>query len=966
MLSPGAAGGSAALLLSPCGAAGGANTRALSYAALRARVSAAAAALAASHSSVASPSPSGVCVALSAAEDGACGAPQLVCLLACWALGAHAAALDLARWPLARVARVLRVSNACVLLVSSGVAARGAAERALELAGGAASGCVLLDASEVAEAYQSVDGDVAGVDGLAGGRGMLGSGPGCTSMALPQMSELGALQRDGVPGDVLAYVQFTSGSTGEPKGVLCERRHVLAYAEARRSAEDIGPGSVVLLASALTFDPYQGDVVAALGQGGGAALAVPPRAALLADPLATAAACGATHMCATPAVVGGADLGEAPASLRVLSLGGERMSHALLARWWAAPVSARAELRNVYGVTECCVYQTAAVMTPGCDPRCIGQRLACCDVDMRCSSGKLERAPFASASGESLELCISGLVLARGYLSDDALTAQRFVTGDTDGVRRYRTGDMCCALSAGSDVPLALVLVGRLDEQVKVAGARVELGEVDCALRACSLVEADLATSCVLDLGDGSPLRLVGVVVPASRDTEWDELSERATRACASMLVAPHCVPSRVVPIDEMPLSASGKVDRKAAAVAARSALCEGGSAIEACSGGSNESGFARPCEALVRAVWRSLGLSPQTPADSFGALGGDSLLAARAALELRRRMFGLRTSLNPDASEEERAFGVVRGAFSPAHVLQKRSLAEYAAFIAEHGATGEDGHDGVEAPAVIGDFAVVPVENQPSAPPSEAERLLCEAASSGRTDVVDSLLRAGVRADGGWRRPLPSKKRKGGTPAVVVLSALHYAAAVGAEACVRLLVEAGATLHAASASGALPAHLAAGCASTGATGSLRALLEAGTAPRCRDANEQNLAHWAARAGNVATLRIALSEARLPAESYDRWSRSPLHWAVVNGHHDAARALLEAGACAGGRQATRRGRAGKSTHLAQESPLELAARLDDGHSEARAELRRLLEEAVHVVPLELTSKIEVDRTLCYW
>ena len=71
----------------------------------------------------------------------------------------------------------------------------------------------------------------------------------------------------------------------------------------------------------------------------------------------------------------------------------------------------------------------------------------------------------------------------------------------------------------------------------------------------------------------------------------------------------------------------------------------------------------------------------------------------------------------------------------------------------------------------------------------------------------------------------------------------------------------------------------------------------------------------------------------------------------MNGHHDAARALLEAGACAGGRQATRRGRAGKSTHLAQESPLELAARLDDGHSEARAELRRLLEEAVHVVPL---------------
>ena len=91
-------------------------------------------------------------MALSAAEDGACGAPQLVCLLACWALGAHAAALDLARWPLARVARVLRVSNACVLLGSSGVAARGAAERARERAGGAASGGVLLDASEGAEA----------------------------------------------------------------------------------------------------------------------------------------------------------------------------------------------------------------------------------------------------------------------------------------------------------------------------------------------------------------------------------------------------------------------------------------------------------------------------------------------------------------------------------------------------------------------------------------------------------------------------------------------------------------------------------------------------------------------------------------------------------------------------------------------------------------------------------------------
>lgn len=342
----------------------------------------------------------------------------------------------------------------------------------------------------------------------------------------------------------LAHVVFTSGTTGTPKGVLCERCHLAAYGAARRKAESLLPGDVVLAASAPTFDPFQADLVAALGCG--AALALAPRSEVLADPLGVCVAVGATHVTTTPAawvaaVAGAATTSArashlAPPTLRVLSIGGEAMPRAMLEAWLLATSATGGrdgddhglELRNVYGVTECCAYQTARAMRRGDSARHIGAALPCCDIDLlrggayvpaktSTSCGVGAAAPSAAiialaalsdpavdahavaiaGTGAALspagELCISGQTLARGYLDDDALTAERFVVGvASEGIpgasarrrmqRRYLTGDIAC-LDASTKGDGSLVLLGRRDDQVKVAGARVELGEVRTVLQ---------------------------------------------------------------------------------------------------------------------------------------------------------------------------------------------------------------------------------------------------------------------------------------------------------------------------------------------------------------------------------------------------------------------------------------------------------------------------------------------------
>ena len=515
-----------------------ADVRTLSYAALHERVSCVATRLALSLAAGACAANARVCVVSGADGDGVPPLTTVLAHLAAWRAGAAVVPLD-AHWPARRAAAVVRATGAAAVIAPRG-RGRAAAEEALVLAG-LDGACVVLDADELARATDEhvADANACSHDDCDLTRER--------ERPLPMAKELSLLPSR-VDERVLAHVVFTSGTTGAPKGVLCERGHLAAYGAARRKAESLLPGDVVLAASAPTFDPFQADLVAALGCG--AALALAPRSEVLADPLGVCVAVGATHVTTTPAAWVAAVAGAAatsarashlaPPTLRVLSIGGEAMPRTMLEAWLLATSATGGrdgddhglELRNVYGVTECCAYQTARAMCRGDSARHIGAALPCCDIDLlrggayvpaktSTSCGVGAAAPSAAIialaalsdpavdahavaiagtgtdTGAALspagELCIRGQTLARGYLDDDALTAERFVAGvASEGIpgasargrmqRRYLTGDIAC-LDASTKGDGSLVLLGRRDDQVKVAGARVELGEVRTVLQ---------------------------------------------------------------------------------------------------------------------------------------------------------------------------------------------------------------------------------------------------------------------------------------------------------------------------------------------------------------------------------------------------------------------------------------------------------------------------------------------------
>ena len=205
--------------------------------------------------------------------------------------------MDLRLWPPARVADIARAVGASLVVVA---AADVPAAEAMRL-GPAAE---VLDAAEVF-ALDAPDGEA-----------------GAPALPLP------------LPGDV-AYAIFTSGSTGTPKGVVCEQGHVAAYGLGKAAVEGVGPGARLLLASAFTFDPHQGDVFTALMAG--ATLCLAAKDALHTRLAAALEANRATHACLTPALFSLCADAELP-HLRALSLGGEAMAQVRARRTWGRRV----------------------------------------------------------------------------------------------------------------------------------------------------------------------------------------------------------------------------------------------------------------------------------------------------------------------------------------------------------------------------------------------------------------------------------------------------------------------------------------------------------------------------------------------------------------------------------------------------------------------------------------------------
>ncbi|MFC5286680.1 amino acid adenylation domain-containing protein [Actinokineospora guangxiensis] len=400
-----------------------------------------------------------------------------------------------------------------------------------------------------------------------------------------------------------AYVVYTSGSTGVPKGVVVTHRGIAALAATHAERCAVTEDSRVLQLVPITFDVSLADLATALPHG--AALVLPEHGGpLVGDDLADEIdRSGATHVLLSAAVLATLPDRELP-SLRCLVSGGEALSGEVVARW-----SPGRRVVNAYGPTEVTCTATASAPLSGAGTPDIGRAAA--DTAVHLLDDWLRPVPVGAVG----EIHVGGSGVARGYLGDPARTAARFVADPFGGpgARLYRTGDLARRRPDGT-----LEFVGRADDQVKVRGIRVELGEVESVLRAVPGVAAAAAVVREDQPGDK---RLVAYLV--GRDGALDVADVRAAVAAA---VPAHLVPSAFVVLAALPLNANGKVDRAALPAPAEEAVAGRAPATHA--------------ETVLCALFAEvLGRGEVGVEQDFFDLGGHSLLATRLVGRVRAEL---------------------------------------------------------------------------------------------------------------------------------------------------------------------------------------------------------------------------------------------------------------------------------------------------------------------------------------
>jgi len=403
--------------------------------------------------------------------------------------------------------------------------------------------------------------------------------------------------------DDLAYVIYTSGSTGVPKGVGVRHRSLANLVAWHVERYGVGPDDRTTHLAGFGFDATVWEIWPCLAAG--ATLCVWAGPAVPETFCDDAARLGVTlSFLPTPVLEALLATGAtAPRGLRAILTGGDhlrRRPHRGLG----------ARLHNHYGPTEATVLATAGLVEPegGDDLPPIGGPIPNARVYV------LDRAGEPLPDGAVGELHIGGAGVANGYVGRPGMTAERFLPDPFAGVagaRMYATGDLARWRADGT-----IEFAGRRDTQVKIRGFRIELAEIEAAL-----VEHPQVRECVVVArpdarGDGER-RLVGYLVGASLP-EVDELRE-----FLAARLPEYMVPAVYVPLERLPLTANGKVDRDALPEPAR----------------ERPSGAPRTAtEEALAALWRELiGLDHVGPDDDFVALGGHSLLATRLAARIER-----------------------------------------------------------------------------------------------------------------------------------------------------------------------------------------------------------------------------------------------------------------------------------------------------------------------------------------
>jgi amino acid adenylation domain-containing protein/non-ribosomal peptide synthase protein (TIGR01720 family) len=419
--------------------------------------------------------------------------------------------------------------------------------------------------------------------------------------------------------ETLAYVIYTSGSTGRPKGVQVTHANVVRLFDATAERFRFGPADVWTLFHSAAFDFSVWEMWGALLHGG--RLVVVPWE-VTRDPAAFRALLArerVTSLSQTPSAFRALAQADEQApepldALRVVVFGGEALRYESLRGWLDRYGPARPRLVNMYGITETTVHVTAHAVT-GAELRAarLGSGVGVPIPDL--SVHVLDAHGRPAPAGVPGELCVGGAGPARGYLGRPALTAERFVPDPFSGVpgaRLYRSGDLGRWTADGT-----LEHLGRMDQQVKVRGFRIEPGEVEAAL----LAHPRVAQAAVAVRGEGDEAALAAYVVPSAAGVEAAELRD-ALRA----RLPEHMVPSAFVVMDRLPLTANGKLDR--------AALPEPGTAAES---GGGYVAPRTPAEELLAGIWAEVLRRDRVGVeDDFFALGGHSLLATRTVARVR------------------------------------------------------------------------------------------------------------------------------------------------------------------------------------------------------------------------------------------------------------------------------------------------------------------------------------------
>ncbi|MGH3755824.1 MAG: amino acid adenylation domain-containing protein, partial [Pseudonocardiaceae bacterium] len=409
-----------------------------------------------------------------------------------------------------------------------------------------------------------------------------------------------------------AYVIYTSGSTGRPKGVVIPHASLVNFLGSMAELCPVDGGTRLLAVTTIAFDIAALELYLPLLCG--AAVVVAGKE-VVSDPAALVglvADCGATVMQATPSlwqtIVSAHP--EGVRGLRML-VGGEALGPVLA----AAMRELAAEVTNLYGPTETTIWSTAARLDDRPGAPAIGRPIG--NTQAYVLDAGLRPVPV----GVPGELYLAGHGLARGYLGRPGLTAARFVANPfgAPGSRMYRTGDVVRYNASGD-----LGYLGRADHQVKIRGFRIELGEIEAALRS----HADIAEGVVVAREhEGGHQQLVAYLVAAGPTAP----TAADLRSWLKRSLPDYMVPAVFVELGELPLTANGKLDRRA--LPAPDAQPVPGSVYRA------------PGTAIEREltrVWAEvLGVDRVGVEDNFFELGGDSILSIQ--LVSRARQAGLR-----------------------------------------------------------------------------------------------------------------------------------------------------------------------------------------------------------------------------------------------------------------------------------------------------------------------------------